>query len=987
MNSSTWSDAQALAYIASYADLRRIFGTDPEAGRRHYATAGAAEGRSISFDGLAYNASYRDLATGLGVDAAAGARHFIAAGAAEGRVVTFDALSYIASYADLRSGFGTNAVAATQHYITAGMSEGRVATFDALSYIASYSDLIRIYGTDTASATRHYITAGAAEGRVATFDALSYIASYGDLSSAFGADAAVGARHYIAAGAAEGRTVSFDALAYIASYSDLAMAFGTNATAGARHFIQAGRSEGRGIHFDPVAYLLSNGDLSAAGFTAGDAVRHWITNGLREGRTASGSFGIEQTGHDLRLGGNATGAIEQAGDRDWFQLTLDPGQAVRLDLGFAVGQSGSMSVVDASGRAVTGVADAGTLSFVADKGGTYYVVVAGTGGNYALTAAEDINKVVGTAGNDVLNGSERADLMQGLGGDDTINGRAGNDVLEGGSGVDTLDGGLGNDTLYGNNAANSGADGGDFLRDTQGGNDRLYGQDGNDVLEVFRQGAMAASNVVMDGGQGDDTIVFASVDRYLDIVNAVGGDGDDRIDIGTVARSVIDAGAGNDRVSITMLGGDQTITLGAGIDTLTLKGSAGAFSIGNPTRVTDFRIGTDTMNIDQYLGDTLQGWDKGSNPFATGHLKLVQSGGDTLLQLDRDGSAGNAYGFATLLTLSNTVAADFTVKELGYAPSGMSGEGKTILGTVGNDTLTGTDGADTIRGLAGDDTLYGRAGNDVLEGGLGFDTLDGGLGDDVLYGNNAANTGEDGVDYLLDTQGGNDRLYGQDGGDSLYVSRQGTIAASTVLMDGGQGNDDITFDAANRFLDTVTVAGGDGHDLITIGTIAKSLIDAGAGDDRVTITMLGGDQTITLGMGADTLTLRSGGGFAVGNPTRVTDFQVGSDMIDLDRYLADTLQGWNQGSNPFASGHLKLVQSGGDTLLQLDRDGSGGTYGFSTLVTFAGTTATSFTARDLGYAPTVGTATSAAEPIGWAPQQFATWSSDAMWQPVHADYL
>ncbi|UVO50914.1 hypothetical protein M0208_10445 [Sphingomonas sp. SUN019] len=114
--------------------------------------------------------------------------------------------------------------------------------------------------------------------------------------------------------------------------------------------------------------------------------------------------------------------------------------------------------------------------------------------------------------------------------------------------------------------------------------------------------------------------------------------------------------------------GDQTITLGGGTDVLTLDRSYSAFAIGNPTRVTDFATGADTLSIDQYLADALVGWDKATNPFATGRLKLVRSGSDTLLRLDRDGSAGTGYALDTLLTFANTIAASFTAKDLGYAP-------------------------------------------------------------------------------------------------------------------------------------------------------------------------------------------------------------------------------------------------------------------------------------------------------------------------------
>ena len=494
------------------------------------------------------------------------------------------------------------------------------------------------------------------------------------------------------------------------------------------------------------------------------------------------------------------------------------------------------------------------------------------------------------------------------------------------------------------------------MTDDQGGNDQLFGQDGDDGLTVTRQtynGPIAASTLLLDGGAGNDRIYFFANNRFLDTVTLLGGTGNDTIEVGSVLKSTIDAGDGDDKVRIGMAGGDQTITLGAGTDTLTLDALFSAFAVGNPTRITDFQIGADMLDIDQYLAITLQGWDPGTNPFASGHLKLVQLGADTLLQLDRDGSAVGGYSLTTLLTFANTAASAFTWRELGDAPDGSPAVGQTITGTFGADTLTGTNAADAIRGVDGDDVLNGRGGNDVLEGGAGYDKLNGGLGDDVLYGNNAANSGFDSYDQLTDDQGGNDQLFGQDGDDTMSVSRYGNPATSTVLLDGGAGNDQITFGAVGRFLDTVTLLGGAGNDMISVGSVLKSTIDAGDGNDKVTIDMTGGDQTITLGSGADTLMLAGNiHSFAIGNPTRVTDFQVGTDMLSLEQYLAAALQGWDRASNPFATGHLKLVQSGTDTLLQLDRDGGADSgYSFATLLTFANTTAANFTAKELGYPP------------------------------------
>lgn len=275
-------------YLASYSDLRTAFGPDLTAAARHFIIAGSEEGRTVTFDGLAYIASYSDLISAYGTDVKAGARHFVIAGAAEGRSTTFDALAYTASHADLRSAFGVDELAATRHFIIAGSKEGRAVTFDGLAYIASYSDLISAFGANVNAGAWHFIIAGAAEGRSTTFDALSYTASYADLRSAFGVDESAATRHFIIAGSKEGRAVTFDGLSYIASYSDLISAFGNDEQSATRHFIQYGASEGRRVSFDPLAYAAANPDLAAAYGNNSDALAyHYIGWGFAEGRQTS----------------------------------------------------------------------------------------------------------------------------------------------------------------------------------------------------------------------------------------------------------------------------------------------------------------------------------------------------------------------------------------------------------------------------------------------------------------------------------------------------------------------------------------------------------------------------------------------------------------------------------------------------------------------------------------------------------------------------
>ena len=101
---------------------------------------------------------------------------------------------------------------------------------------------------------------------------------------------------------------------------------------------------------------------------------------------------------------------------------------------------------------------------------------------------------------------------------------------------------------------------------------------------------------------------------------------------------------------------------------------------------------------------------------------------------------------------------------------------------------------------------------------------------------------------------------------------------------------------------------------------------------------------LTLGAGADILQLGVGATAATSTDVattartnRVTDFEVGNagDKFEMTSFLNLGLTGYTANSNAFASGHLRLVQSGTDLLLQVDRDGAGATNGFVTVFTIS----------------------------------------------------
>jgi uncharacterized protein (DUF1800 family) len=155
--------------MASHPDLIQAFAGDETKAVTHYIQWGYKEKRQTTFtdlDALQYVASFADLIQNIGSDVITAIRHYVTTGYNAGRRITFDALAYIASFGDLISAFGTNAISGVQHYLNWGYKEGRRVTFSVLAYFANHADIRAAFGTDELAATRHYITFGYNENRM-----------------------------------------------------------------------------------------------------------------------------------------------------------------------------------------------------------------------------------------------------------------------------------------------------------------------------------------------------------------------------------------------------------------------------------------------------------------------------------------------------------------------------------------------------------------------------------------------------------------------------------------------------------------------------------------------------------------------------------------------------------------------------------------------------------------------------------------------------
>lgn len=401
----------------------------------------------------------------------------------------------------------------------------------------------------------------------------------------------------------------------------------------------------------------------------------------------------------------------------------------------------------------------------------------------------------------VLQGTSGNDTLTGYATADSISGGAGNDSILGGDGNDTLDGGSGDDVLEGGT-----------------GNDRLVGGAGNDTL---------------NGGAGNDVFV---VDSAGDVV--------------------IDS-SGTDTVEASV-----SFTLGAGIEKLTLTGSANLQGIGNSldntltgntgNNLLQGGAGNDALNggagNDQLQGgegDDLysfaRGWGQDVIDDTEGALDAIEfatgiAPGDITVSHDGDDLLLNLWGSTDSIRVVGYFGATGAVEQIRFADGtqwlpdqlrsrvlqGDSTDDR-LVGFAINDVLDGKGGNDSLFGLAGDDTLYGGAGNDLLDGGDGNDLLDGYTGVDTLIGG----AGDD--RYWVDA--GDSVIEGVDGGIDTVESRVSWTLGDNVenLVLSGPAIEGIG-NALNN-----DIRGGDGNNLLR-GEAGDDRLNGGQGKD----TLIGG---------------------------------------------------------------------------------------------------------------------------------------------------
>ena len=592
--------------------------------------------------------------------------------------------------------------------------------------------------------------------------------------------------------------------------------------------------------------------------------------------------------------------------------------------------------------------------------------VTGNGLNNVITSNNNINTLIGGGGDDTLVSGRDSDTLTGGDGADTFaypelpwNGTRITDFTAGQDVID-ITGALAKLGYSGSSAITDGW----VKLDANGANAQLWiDPDGAGSAYGFwlvsTLDNVPAASLQLSGGVISGVTIIApppppvTTSVTTDAANYLLADGVVTATLTGARQTVTGNGLNNVITSNnninTLIGGGGDDTLVSGRDSDTLTGGEGADTFVYPelpwngTRITDFTAGQDTIDVSGALAKL--GYT-GSNPLADGWMKIDANGANAQIWIDPDG-AGSAYSHWLVSTLDNVAAASLQLSngivsgsiappvvppvvevtpppvvvppvevtvptadlpqeavQIPETPTTAPAEiapPVPVVETVApadilslqesgatTKTISGTIKAQILRGTTGADKFDGKGGGDTLTGGAGNDTY-------VVYSR----------DKVVELAGG--------GIDTVQTK------LATYTLAANVENVTLTGSAAQ-------VITGNGLNNLMTSNGSASTLKGGAGDD-VLVAGRGG-AVLTGGAGSDVFQFDQ----LPTKAARITDFAVGSDVVDL-RGLLDNYQG----IDPIADGWVKMqadVKLGCKILVDLD--GAGAAHGFVHVVSLTG---------------------------------------------------
>lgn len=428
------------------------------------------------------------------------------------------------------------------------------------------------------------------------------------------------------------------------------------------------------------------------------------------------------------------------------------------------------------------------------------------------------------------------------------------------------------------------------------------------------------------GSNADETVtVYGEISSIYNTIRLTGDDS--RVVIGTTG--IVSSLATSDKATIN-LQGDNAVVVNAGL----ISGAVGTFMIGQSGTVnnsgtiqsygSNFYIQNagvfmvDTVNDETNAEYVINNFGEISGVersiYAGEHKFNLYFASDTTVNNFGvlNGSVELGLGFDTLINAGITNGDVF----LGGDEDLFDGRGGRVNGEVyggdgddayfvdhTNDTLTEAlnEGTDTVVSSVSftlddnfENLILSGAGNisgngnelaNLIEGNGGNNTLRASSGNDTVLGGN-----------------GNDRLFGQ-AGDDFLNGEQGDD-----MLRGGNGVD--------------TLRGGDGNDVL-IGNKHDDRLVGGGGDD----ILIGGKGKDTLigDDGADTFVFaRTNHSTNDANADKISDFEIGTDRIDLSDIIAGELVFIDGNAFSGTANEVRISTTGsGNSLVRVDTNGDG----------------------------------------------------------------
>ena len=330
----------------------------------------------------------------------------------------------------------------------------------------------------------------------------------------------------------------------------------------------------------------------------------------------------------------------------------------------------------------------------------------------------------------------------------------------------------------------------------------VYGGSGDDYIENN------AADVYMWGQDGNDKIINNGANSCL----IFGGNGDDTVEITKGTGHYLDAGDGNDNVTVLGSASNATIYGGAGKNTITNKSgnNIGISGFGDADNCSAIVINPSASKTVTINGVSYSLVNQSSDRTSVVLYNYNSVSGETSFW----GSYVDVHGKTDNIAYNVVVSGAYNNCYGGELDDKLTAKGWVVSlhGKSGNDTLIqnsywaktyGGKGDDTIIANKNGSYIYGEAGNDTIT--INVETsneIDGGTGDDT-YNINASCAPKD-------TDGNN-----------VY-----NIDADNCNITGGMGNDTFYVNGNNN---TVNGAGGD--DYFVINSKGSNTIDGATGDN------------------------------------------------------------------------------------------------------------------------------------------------------------